>query len=81
MATWNDDVGGGGLPDGTKRMFSVHMIGILAYLLILRYPMDVSVKGVSPHRSFLWASLSAGLASTKYTASMLDAIGLKFRIV
>lgn len=65
----------GNLPDGTKRMFSVHIIGILAYLLIHRWPIDVSSIGALPHNSFLCASLSEGLASTRYTASILDAMG------
>lgn len=66
------------LPDGTKRMFSVHIIGIPAYLLMLRCPIDVSSIGASPHNSFFCASLNDGLASTKYTASMLFAMGWKF---
>lgn len=55
-------------------MFSVHIIGILACLLMLWCPMDVSVIGASPQRSFFCVSLSAGLASTKYTASIAEDI-------
>ena len=69
------------LPEGTKRMFSVHIMGKSAYLLILRCPIGVSVIGASPQSSCFCASLKDGLASTKYTASILEAIGLKFLIV
>lgn len=69
------------LLEGTKRMFSVHIIGRLAYLLVHLWPIGVSVMGLSPQSNFLCASRSDGLASTKYTASILSAIGLKFRIV
>jgi hypothetical protein len=69
------------LPEGTKRMFSVQIMGRFAYLLMLRCPIEVSVIGASPQSSCFCASLKDGLASTKYTASILEAMGLKFRIV
>lgn len=54
-----------GIPLGTKRMSSHHIIGRLEYLLVLRNPISTALRGASPHRSRFWASLNEGLASTR----------------
>lgn len=45
-----------GLPLGTKRMSSHHMMGIFECLLLLRNPISIFSRGASPHKSFRWVS-------------------------
>ncbi len=69
--------GGGGMPLGTQCISSHHVMGMLEYLLLLRNPIPIFSKGLSPHSSFLCVSHSEGLISTRYICSMADASGLK----
>jgi len=56
-------------------MSSHHVIGMFEYLVVLRKPISISDRGVSPQSKCFCLSLSAGLASTRYTDSMLEANG------
>lgn len=47
-----------GLPLGTKRMSSHHMMGRFEYLLLLQKPISIFLRGTSPHKSFRWVSRS-----------------------
>ena len=58
---------------GTNLMSSHHVIGRFEYLLVHLDPMSTSSKGASPQRSCFWVLRSAGLASTRYIDSTLEA--------
>lgn len=73
--------GWGMLPFGMSRISSHHMTGRFEYLLRPRKPMSISSIGVSSQRSCFCCLRREGLASTRYMVSMLEARGLKFRIV
>lgn len=69
------------LPFGMSRMSSHHITGKFEYLLRLRKPMSISSIGASSQRSCFCCLRRERLASTRYMVSMLEARGLKFRIV
>lgn len=58
---------------GTNLMSSHHVIGRFEYLLVLLKPISTSSKGASPQSSRFWVLRSAGLASTRYIDSILEA--------